>query len=69
MCRRIKTYIESVVGPATKLQVAILIIERKPCDVNLTGRFEYSCRNGIKYYVASHITKKNFPILCIPGGI
>ena len=38
-------YLKSIVGPASKLHITILIIEREPSDVNLTGGFEYSRRN------------------------
>ena len=39
------SYLKSIVGPASKLHITILIIEREPSDVNLTGGFEYSRRN------------------------
>ena len=34
------TYIESVVGPTSKLQQTVLVVKREPGDVNLTRRFE-----------------------------
>ena len=39
------TYLKSIVGPASKLHITILVIEREPSDVNLTCGFEYSWRN------------------------
>ena len=38
-------YLESIVGPASKLHITILVIEGEPSNVNLTGGFEYSRRN------------------------
>ena len=39
------TYIKSIVGPASKLHVAVLIVKWKPGDVDLTCRFEYTRRD------------------------
>ena len=41
----IDKYLKSVVGPASKLHITILVIEGEPSNVNLTGGFEYSRRN------------------------
>ena len=38
-------YLKSIVGPASKLHITILVIEGEPSDINLTGGFEYSRRN------------------------
>ena len=38
-------YLESIVGPASKLHITILVIEGEPSNVNLTSGFEYSRRN------------------------
>ena len=39
------SYLESVVRPATKLHITVLVIERKPGYVNLTRGLEYSWGN------------------------
>ena len=48
------TYIESIVGPAAELHLAVLIIKRKPRDVNLTGGLEDARRNVGTLPVTGH---------------
>ena len=38
-------YLESIICPASKLHITILVVEGEPSDINLTGGFEYSRRN------------------------
>ena len=47
-------YLKSIVGPASKLHITILVIEGEPSDVNLTGGFEYSRRNISTPALVSH---------------
>ena len=38
-------YLVTIVSPAAKLHVAVLVVEWKPGDVNLASGFEYSGRD------------------------
>ena len=44
----------SGVGPWAKLEVALLVIKRKPCDVNLTGGLEDTRRDKETAAFAAH---------------
>ena len=48
------TYLESVVGPRSEFQLALLIIEREPGDVDLAGAAEDAGRDVIAAAVAAH---------------
>ena len=41
------SYVESVVGPAPELQLAILVVKGEPSDVYLTGGFEDPCKETV----------------------
>ena len=47
-------YLESVVGPRSEFQLALLIIEREPGDVDLAGAAEDAGRDVIAAAVAAH---------------
>lgn len=51
---RSTTYLEAVVSPAAKFELALLIVEREPGDVNLTGALEDSRGQVIAAAVTSH---------------
>ena len=38
-------YLESIICPASKLHITVLVIKREPCDVNLTRGLENTRRN------------------------
>ena len=38
-------YFESIICPASKLHITVLVIKREPCDVNLTRGLENTRRN------------------------
>ena len=47
-------HLKSIVSPASKLHLAVLIIKWKPGDVNSAGWLEYSRRNLLALSSASH---------------
>ena len=40
------SYVKSIVGPTSEFQFAVLVIEREPGDVDLTGGLEDSCNTS-----------------------
>ena len=46
---RFSTYFKSVISPGPKLELAVLIIEGEPCDVNLARGLEYP-RGDIQHW-------------------
>ena len=51
---KVFSYIKSIIGPAPKLHFAILIIKRKPSDINLTARLENARRNVCALPITGH---------------
>ena len=57
------SYLETIVGPAAKLHLAILIIKREPRDIHWTTRHEDAC-------VTMMVTDHGDEVMVIsPGGI
>ena len=48
-------YLETIIGPASKLHITILVIKWEPGDINGTGRHEDARRNvGAETLVSHH---------------
>lgn len=46
--KALETYLETIVCPTSKFHFTSLIIEGKPCDIDLTCRLKYSCLNWMR---------------------
>ncbi len=63
------TYLESIVSPASKFHVAILIIKWKPSDVNFAGRLEDARRDvGALAGVRHHHVGRVRPVKGLVGA-
>ena len=62
-------YLESVVGPAPKLHLTVLVIEREPGDVNFTGGHEDARWDvGAAPAARHHHIRGVRPIKCFAGA-
>lgn len=61
--RRNKKYLKSIVSPAAKFELALLIVERKPRNVDFTGTFE----NARRKITAATVVANNH--ICLIGAV
>ena len=66
----IVSYLESIIGPASKLHVAVLVIKREPSDVNGTRGHKYARGNvGAETLTRDHHIGGVGGVKCLTGAV